>query len=90
MKKYKNVNSYLNQKVVKKEKGPAPPPPSLPNSVAPVTVPKELTDEKIAPESNVEEIDNKHEEEITESITSTTPDDTSTPPEVIDINLKKI
>lgn len=74
------------QKVVKKEKGPAPPPPSLPNAVATPTVSKESTDEKIAPETKAEESDNKpNQKEITNRPTSTTPDDTSSQPEVIKI-----
>lgn len=83
----------MYQKVVKKEKGPAPPPPSMPNSnsVAPSIGPKESGDGKIATESNVEESDSKpNQKEIIETPTSTTPDDTPSQPEVIEFCFFKI
>lgn len=59
---------------MEKKKGPAPPPPSLPNSNA-ATGPKESDDEKVIPEAiPTEEIENKpNQKEISESPTSPTP-----------------
>lgn len=71
---------------MKKEKGPAPPPPQLPNSVASPTRPKETTEGKIATETNVEEsVKKPNKKEITEPPTSKTPADTPNQSEVIDI-----
>lgn len=69
---------------MEKKKGPAPPPPSLPNQAA-VTVPKESTDEKVIPDTieESEKIENMpNENETSESPIITTPDEISSPPEV--------
>ncbi|XP_031629687.1 STE20-like serine/threonine-protein kinase isoform X2 [Contarinia nasturtii] len=69
--------------VVKKEKGPAPLPPSLPNSVV-STEPKESAEEKLASETNAaEESDKKpNQKQITDSPKSTTSDDSSSQSEI--------
>lgn len=67
---------------MKKEKGPAPPPPSMPNSTP--TTQKESIDEKIVLEATLpEESDNKPNQKATvESPTTTTPEVISSRPEV--------
>lgn len=62
---------------MKKEKGPAPPPPI-------VTTPKEPVDEKAVLDASIpEDIDNKPKrQEIIEPPTSTTPEDLSSQPDV--------
>lgn len=68
-----------NKKVVKKEKGPAPPPPSMPNTIA-TAGQKESVDEKAIAASSVESTivedgDNKsNRKEANESPLSTTPE----------------
>lgn len=71
--------------VVEKKKGPAPPPPSLPNSNA-ATGPKESVDEKAVPEPTPIEDENEikpNRKEMSESPTSTIPEEISSQPEVI-------
>lgn len=66
---------------MKKEKGPAPPPPV-------VNVPKESIDDKAVPDASIaekiEEIDKKaNRTEVIEAPASTTPEDLSSQPEVL-------
>lgn len=74
---------------MEKKKGPAPPPPSLPNSTA-VTGPKESADDKVtvhAEQVPIEENDRNEikpkRKEISESPTTTTPEEISSQPEVM-------
>lgn len=71
---------------MKKEKGPAPLPPSLPNSVV-STRQKESAEEKLASETNADnESDNKPKpKQITDSPKSTASDDSSSQSEVMTV-----
>lgn len=81
-----NVHAF-HQKVVKKEKGPAPPPPSLPNAVAAVTTKDAIEEKLVSDASNADDSDNKpHRKEIIEQPTTTTLEDASSQPEVCIIN----
>lgn len=67
------------KKVVKKEKGPAPPPPSMPNTIATAGQKESVDDKSIAAPSAestiVEDGDNKsNRKEANESPLSTTPE----------------
>lgn len=70
--------NYFYSKVVKKEKGPAPPPPTLPNLVVSTGL-KESDDERLVSEANSNDNDNKpNQKEMIDSPKRKSPDENTT------------